>query len=395
VQVLGFILAASSMALALLAVTLIVRVARADRGIPRVREGDALPPAPGLLSIVIPAHNEERVIAESVRGLRRQTRRNFEAIYVLDRCTDRTAELLRAAAEGDPRIRIVENASCPDDWAGKCNACRVGSDLATGEWLLFTDADCRFEPDMLDAMVSIAQARGTALLSAVGRLTFAHRFERILQPVAGAVLFRIFPIDKANRVERRWPFANGQFLLFRREAYLAYGGHELVKDALLEDLAFAWRIHALGGALGVVDASRRMEVAMYGSARAMRAGWTRIYIESCGRNPRRLVLAGLELLVASVLLPIAALGAIALGVALSLRGTDGAVLLAASGAIGLASGFALVALLHQRQRAPLSGALFHPVAAAIVATWLLDGARMLLRRVPVRWGGREYILTPR
>lgn len=395
VQIAGYILAGLSVSLVVLALVLIVRVARADRGIPRVREGDTLPPAPGLLSIVIPAHNEARVIEESVRGLRRQTRRNFEAIYVLDRCTDRTAELLRAAAEGDPRIRIVENGSCPDDWAGKCNACRVGAALATGEWLLFTDADCRFEPDMLDAMVAIAEARGTALLSAVGRLTFKHGFERVLQPVAGAVLFRIFPIDKANRVERRWPFANGQFLLFRHASYREYGGHELVKDALLEDLAFAWRIHARGGKLGVVDASRRMEVAMYDSARAMRAGWTRIFIESCGRSPRRLVFAGIELVVASVVLPLAAAAAVAVGAIEAFRGMEGAVLVAASGSIALASGFALVALLHQRQRAPLAGAVLHPIAAAVVAAWLFDGARMLLRRVPVRWGGREYILTPR
>jgi cellulose synthase/poly-beta-1,6-N-acetylglucosamine synthase-like glycosyltransferase len=80
VTVLGIILASLSRVLAAVSLVLIVRIARADRKIPRVRDGDLLPPAAGLLSIVIPAHNEERVIAESVRGLRRQTRRNFEAI---------------------------------------------------------------------------------------------------------------------------------------------------------------------------------------------------------------------------------------------------------------------------------------------------------------------------
>ncbi len=134
---------------------------------------------------------------------------------------------------------------------------------------------------------------------------------------------------------------------------------------------------------------------MYDSARAMRSGWTRIFIESCGRNPRRLIFAGIELLVASVALPLASVGAIIVGVVGSFRGTEGSVLVAASGSVALASGFALVALLHQRQRAPLAGAVLHPVAAAFVAAWLFDGARMLLRRVPVRWGGREYILTPR
>jgi len=394
VTVLGIILASLSLLLAAVSLVLIVRILRADQKVPRVRDGDLLPPAAGLLTIVIPAHNEERVIAESVRGLRRQTRRNFEAIYVLDRCTDRTRELLVAAAEGDPRIRFLENGHCPDDWAGKCNACRVGSREATGEWLLFTDADCRFAPDMLDAMLAIAHARGTTLLSALGRLTFQHGFERLLQPVAAAVLLRIFPLDKANRDHRRWPFANGQFLLFRRDAYEAFGGHELVKDALLEDLAFAWRIHARGGRLGVVDATRRMEVAMYDSAKAMRSGWTRIYIESCGRRPRRLVFAAVELFVVSVVLPLSALAATIVGVAGSLEGRDGSVLLAAIGLVAITLGFATVALLHQRQRAPLLGAFAHPFAAFHVVCWLFDGARMLRQRVPVRWGGREYILEP-
>lgn len=391
----GLILALPCVALAIAALVVLVRVIHDDRLVPRVREGDSLPPAPGLLSIVIPAHNEERVIAESVQGLRRQTRRNFEAIYVLDRCTDRTRELLVAAAEGDPRIRYIENGSCPEDWAGKCNACRVGAREATGEWLLFTDADCRFAPDMIDAMLAIAQRRGTDLLSALGRLTFAHRFERLLQPVASTVLLRIFPIHKANREERRWPFANGQFLLFRREAYEAFGGHEPVRNDLLEDLAFARAFHARGLKLGVVDASRRMEVAMYGSVASMRSGWTRIYIESCGRRPRRLIFAATELATISVALPCAAIAASATGIAGALAGKSGSDILAALGLIALALAFTTVALLHHRQRAPLLGAFLHPVAAACVATWLLDGSRMLRNRVPVRWGGREYVLEPK
>jgi cellulose synthase/poly-beta-1,6-N-acetylglucosamine synthase-like glycosyltransferase len=395
VSVLGIILGALSVLLAVTAVVVVVRVLRAERDIPRVRDGDTLPPAPGLLSIVIPAHNEARVIEASVRGLRAQSRRNFEAIYVLDRCTDRTRELLVSAAEGDPRIRFLENSSCPADWAGKCNAARVGAEAARGEWLLFTDADCRFSPDLVDSMLSLAHARGTDLLSALGRLTFEHGFERILQPVAASVLFRIFPIDKANRSERRWPFANGQFLLFRRSAYDAIGGHAAVKDDLLEDLAFARLVHRRKGTLAVVDATRRMEVAMYDSVRAMRSGWTRILIESCQRKPARLVRAGCEVAAISVLLPLAALAALALGVAGSLRGDASAVALAMTGATAIGMGLAAVAVVHHRQRAPLAGAFVHPVAAATVAWWLFDGARMLWKRVPVRWGGREYVLEPR
>jgi glycosyltransferase involved in cell wall biosynthesis len=373
---------------------ILVRVIRADFSVPRVQDGDDLPPAPGLLSIVIPAHNEERVIEASVRGLRAQTRRVFEAIYVLDRCTDRTRERLVAAAEGDPRIRILDNAACPADWAGKCNACRVGAASATGEWLLFTDADCRLAPDMIDSMLSIAHARGTGLLSALGRLTFEHNFERMLQPVATTMLLRAFPLDKANREHKPWPFANGQFLLFTRTAYDQFGGHEAVKDALLEDLAFAWGMKNQHR-LGIVDATRRMEVAMYDSLAAMRSGWTRIFIESRRRKPILLMQAAVEVFVVGVVFPIAAVLAILLGTQGMYRDDSGAFGLAAFGAMSLALAVSAIAFLHHRQRAPLVGALAHPLAACVVAYWLLDGARMLRNRVPVRWGGREYVLEPR
>ena len=392
---LGIILGILSGMMALAAIVVILRIVLANSAIPRARSGDTMPPAPGLLSIVIPAHNEERVIEASVRGLRAQTRRNFEAIYVLDRCSDRTRARLTGAIEGDARIRIIDNDSCPADWAGKCNACRIGAETATGEWILFTDADCRFAPEVIDSMISIAHSRQTALLSALGRLTFVHRFERVLQPVAAAVLLRIFPLDKANRTRKRWPFANGQFLLFRREKYDALGGHAAVKDDLLEDLAFAREVHARGWEIGVVDATRRMEVAMYDSVPAMRSGWTRIYIESCCRVPWRLQRSAIELLLLSVVLPLASLAATIVGALGALRGDGGAVTLTMMGVMGLALGFSAVALIHQRQRAPLLTVLIHPIAAAIVAMWLFDGARMLQRRVPVRWGGREYVLQPR
>ena len=391
----GYTLGTISVLAIFAGIVVIVRIAQAQRHIPRVRDGDHLPPAPGLLSIVIPAHNEARVIEASVRGLLSQTRRNFEVIYVLDRCTDSTRDLLVAAAEGDPRVHFIENDSCPPDWAGKCNACRVGAEQAKGQWLLFTDADCRFAPDMIDAMVSIAHARNTDLLSAVGRLTFQHWFERVLQPVAATALIRIFPIDKANREKRRWPFANGQFLLFRRDSYLEFGGHAAVKDALLEDLAFAWGMHGKRYKLGVVDATRRMEVAMYDSLKAMRAGWTRILIEGCGRRIWRLHFAATELLLLSVLCPLAGAAALVLGCVGVYNGDQNAGTLAVLGGAALLSIFAAVGLIHQRQRAPLLGSIAHPIAAAFVVWWLLDGARMLRNRVPIRWGGKEYVLAPR
>jgi hypothetical protein len=168
-----------------------------------------------------------------------------------------------------------------------------------------------------------------------------------------------------------------------------------VKDVLLEDLFFAWRLDRKGARLGVVDASERMEVSMYENAASMRSGWTRIFIECCHRRPQRLMMAAAELVFLSFVLPmLAATAAIVGAVHLGQGGQEPwALLIIGTGSLLL--GLAAVAIIYARQRAPVAWAIAHPIAAVRVATWLASGARMLTRRVPIRWGGREYILEPR
>jgi chlorobactene glucosyltransferase len=390
----AIVLALLSTAGAVYWAVVLYRVARALPEIPKVERGARAAAAPGLVSVVIPAHNEARTVEASVRGLRDQRGVELEAIYVLDRCTDDTRERLVAAAGGDGRIRFIEKSSCPEDWAGKCHAAALGALAARGEWLLFTDADCRFGPDLVRSMVAIAEERDAALCSALGRLTYGRGFERRLQPVASMVLMRIFPLDKANRPERTWPFANGQFLLFRRDEYERLGGHEAVKDDLLEDLAFAKRFHRAGRRTAVVDAAAMLEVAMYDSGAAMRTGWTRILIESCERKPARLRRHAIEVLATGMGIPVAAVAAVAASLGLS-PGPPLGFLLPLSGLLSLATMAFTLAFLHRLFGAPWRGAWLHPIASLEVARWLLDGARMLERRVPVRWGGRQYVLEPR
>ena len=88
---------------------------------PVIREGLGLPnPTDASVSIVIPAHNEERVIDRCATSLRAQSHAKLQIIFVLDRCTDKTLEILQKHADEDDRICILENFECPDDWAGKC-----------------------------------------------------------------------------------------------------------------------------------------------------------------------------------------------------------------------------------------------------------------------------------
>ena len=366
---------------------------------PTVREGLALPAPPGdwpTLSIVVPVHNEEHHIDECAARLREQVYDKLELVFVLDRCTDGTAQIIAGHAEADPRITLVENDLCPEDWAGKCYAAHLGAERATGDWLLFTDADTLFDPNLARASVAMAVARGLDLLSLLSTLTYEHLFEQIAQPVATFRLMCLYPIEKINRAERPRPFANGQFMLFRREAYERMGGHAAVKDALLEDIAAARLIQINGGRGAIAFADGMLVCSMYESLAAFEAGWKRIFIEACNRKPVRLRKFGWRVLAQGVALPVVQLATLAAAVAV---GVQGDVLLPLiMTAIVLTGWWAQGAALRRIYRlsdAPIQAAWLYPLGSLIVARVMFAGARALKRRRPLRWGQREYVLEPR
>ncbi len=348
------------------------------------------------VSIVIPAHNEEAVVDACVRSLRAQDYEPIEIIFVLDRCTDATLATLQRHADADRRVVLIENETCPDDWAGKCHAARLGAERATGDYLLFADADTRFAPDLVRAAVTLARRRDLALLSILSTLTYGHRFERVAQPVASMSLIGMFPVERVNRREGARPFANGQFMLFARSWYERIGGHASVKGDLLEDIAFARRIDDAGGAGGIFFADGMLTCAMYDSLAELKTGWKRIFIEACKRKPSRLRKNGLRTFAGGVVLPAAQLGALVAGVVALLTGdvAIGAALVATVGAGWLAQ-FAALAQIYRLSGAPASAAVFYPIGAWIVAGIMMDGASDLVNRRAIPWAGRSYVLEPR
>jgi GT2 family glycosyltransferase len=372
-------------------------VARILHDRPTVRRGLELAlPHPPRVSVVVPVHNEERVIERCAGALRGQRYDDLEIVFVLDRCTDRTREILTAHARGDDRIALIENDACPEGWAGKCHAARLGAERATGAYLLFCDADCFFDPDLVRAAVALAEAHDLALLSLLSTLTATHRFERVIQPVATTNLVRLFPIERVDRAHPPRPFANGQFMLFRRGAYESIGGHAAVKADLLEDIAFARAVRAAGKRGGVFLADGMLVVSMYESFAAFKAGWKRIFVEACRRKTRRLRENAWRILGVGVVVPAAQLLSLALGAVQIGAGAPvlGGALLGAAAVVWILQIPSLVAA-YGLCGAPRSAVLLYPIGAWVVGRIMLDAARDLVERRPIRWGGREYILAPR
>lgn len=368
------------------------------------RDGLALPEAaPGggspAIAVVIPAHNERAVIATVATSLAAQDYPNFAVVFSLDRCTDGTREALAAAVGDDPRFAVHEVTDCPADWVGKVHA--VWSvmrrepplpQVERAELLVFADADTIFDPACLRACQALLRAEGLDLLSLMSTLTTGTWFEKIVQPVAGMEMLTQFPPRKANRPERRRALANGQFMMWRREAYWSVRGHFHARQELLEDLRLAKIARDQGLRAAFVMAQGMLHCRMYRSWETFERGWRRIYGELAQRRAGRLRGHAARLAAFSILLPLAALAGFAIAAGVLWEGAAGGLAVATCIVAGAALVVWLGTLLagHLWGRSPWWGMLLHIPAAALVVRILLRAGADAASGRPVSWGGRSY-----
>jgi glycosyltransferase involved in cell wall biosynthesis len=235
------------------------------------------------ISVIVPARNEEACLAECLRSLVGQAGPAYEVIVVDDHSTDGT----RAIAESFP-VTVISADELPSGWNGKCSAAWSGAKAAKGKWLLFTDADTRHSPDSIARGLQEAKQASADMLSYSPKQEVRGFAERALMPVIFAELAATYPPKDACDPKSLVAAANGQYLLIRREAYDAVGGHAAVATTLLEDVALAKRLKRAGFVLrfGMSDA---VSTRMYRSFRQMWEGWTK-NLALLFPKPRRLAL---------------------------------------------------------------------------------------------------------
>lgn len=349
-----------------------------------------------LVSIIIPAHNEELMIASCIESVLAQRYERFEAIIVCDRCTDRTVEIARGYEERDDRIRVIENEDCPDDWNGKCNAARVGADVATGDWLLFSDADTVFHPDLVRATTVLGIEQDVHLVTLLSTLTTRRPHEWIAQPVATYTLLQLRPMFRPAVGPRAVPFANGQYMLFRRDGYDLIDGHAGVKESLTEDLAFADRLANSGGRILTLFADGLLQCEMFESMPAFVSGWRRIYCGVCNHRMERLRRHGWRAILVGLGVPLIEI--LAIVHAIRLYRHDAVVLgtaLLVATVITILIQYTALGRIYRRGRSPLWSVLLFPVGSWIIGRAMLRSAWHLRTGTPFHWGGRPYVIEPR
>jgi hypothetical protein len=224
-----------------------------------------------LVSVIIPARNEEACLGACLESLRAQTGVPFEVIVVDDGSTDRT----RPVARSFSGVRVIEAGPLPAGWGGKSNALATGSAQARGEWLLFTDADTVHGAGSLARGLAEAKLHRASLLSYSPAQEVHGFWQKAVMPVIFAELARTYqPAQVSNP---NWPVAaaNGQYLLISREAYQAVGGHAAVATDLLEDVALARAVKKSGRRIFFRYGGDAVRTRMYRSFAQLREGWTK------------------------------------------------------------------------------------------------------------------------
>ncbi len=248
--------------------------------------------APPVVSVIVPARDEEACLGRCLESLVAQPGTAFEILVVDDGSTDRT----RAIAESFPQVQVLDGGALPQGWTGKNHAAWQGAQLARGKWLLFTDADTAHEPGSLAAAVAEAEQHGAAMLSYSPRQEVESFWERALMPVIFAELAATYPPSKVCDPKSPVAAANGQYLMMSREAYAAVGGHRAVAGALLEDVALARRVKQSGRVLRFRYGGEAVRTRMYRSFGQMWEGWTKNLALLFPHPMRLAVLRGLEFL---------------------------------------------------------------------------------------------------
>lgn len=203
------------------------------------------PPAkPVRCSVIIAGRDEEARIEQTVRHVLAQRGVEIELIVVDDRSTDRTGEILHRLAAGDARLIVKRVEVLPAGWLGKCHACHLGASAATGDWILFTDADCWLKPDVIERALRVAAQTGADHV--------AMTPGTVIEGAAAAAWHLLFLtsilnwISGVNRDQPRAYVGIGAFNLVRADAYRECGGYEALRLTVLDDLRLGLLLRRAG-----------------------------------------------------------------------------------------------------------------------------------------------------
>jgi chlorobactene glucosyltransferase len=351
-----------------------------------------IPPAAGapLISICIPARNEENNIRNCVESALAQDYPNIEVIVLDDRSTDATLTQLEEIASRDSRLIPVNGSDLPEGWAGKPYALFQASAVARGEWLCFVDADTFLAPQAISSCYAKAIETQADMFTTMNEQVLGSFWEKVVMPLVMTALSVGFSPRKVNDPNSRDAIANGQFIMIKRTVYDAIGGHEKVKEQIVEDKAISEQVKWNGHRLIVADGSKVIRTRMYTSLPSMWEGWTKNIYLGLRDHPSMLMLGafGATLaVIAALFLPLWPL----LGINWYINnGAWLAIAIIVQSLIVWASVIYVRARVARKMNISAWYALTTPLGAGVFAAMMLTSAWKVISGQGVTWRGRKY-----
>lgn len=340
------------------------------------------------VAIVIPARDEAANIGRCLAGIVAQTYPvwRLKVVVVDDHSADATLAIAAAVAAKHPQVSVLRSPALPPHWVGKCHACWIGA-RAVGEdaeWLCFLDADVWAEPTLVASAMAAASALDLDLLSLAPRQELESFAERLVMPCGLYLLAFCQDLRSVQRPDSDEATATGQFMLMRRAAYEAVGGHAAVRSAICEDLALARAIKRSGRRVLLQDGRRVLATRMYTGWMTLWTGISKNLTEMLGGSWRTVTFA-----FAAVVLAWAAILVPAADAANCLNGGTLACWALAPAALGSAAAFGLhIAGAAYFGIPPWYGLLF-PLGYSAGAAIAADSIRRRLSG-RISWKGRAY-----
>ena len=338
------------------------------------------------VSIILPARNEEDFIGRCLESLRTQDYNDFEIIAIDDSSEDKTGEIIEELTKKDSKIIHVSANEKPQNWMGKNWACMEGFKKATGNIMLFTDADTKFEKNVISLAVSHLQSEDLDALTVIPRLRCIDRITKITLPMLSTFLHSRYSALNVNNPKKKVGYFFGSFFVIKRKVYEEIGTHEKVKQEIIEDGALGKITKESGYALKMVRGEHLIEALYSRSSKEMWNGLKRLMVPLYHQNSASAV--GVFFAVLFILfmpIPLLAYSVIAFEPSLSFS------TLLISAIISTITIFS-ASIMETRMGLDLSimNSVFAPIGSIIVVLGFLSGILQANKSTAVSWRGRKY-----
>jgi chlorobactene glucosyltransferase len=342
------------------------------------------------VSVIVPARNEEQKIERCLRSLAKQDYPSFEIIAIDDLSTDRTGEIIHDLAGKFSVVKAVSGTVNPEGWVGKCNAVVQAAGHASGQWFVFTDADTCHDSLSLRKAVSFAIENQVDFVSFMPLQELGSFWERTIMPPLLSSFLLGDCLHMVNWPSAERAYAYGQYILTRASSYHAVGGHQSVRDAIVEDFALARAFKSSGRPIMIADGRSMYKVRMYLSLETLWHGWVKNLYSFLECNPLFLV----TLLIALNCVLIAPFVELGVALASAAQLSNFSLILLSLAVVQLGELF-IASRLTSRH---IEGAKWYhfillPLSGIMISALYTTSAFKVMSGSKINWKGRSYRVT--